>query len=136
MREEATRMQYALLIYTPEPTQEPSADAMAAELADYNAFGQHVTDRGAMRGGEALEPTATATTVRVIDGKTVTTDGPFAETKEALGGFYLVEAVDLDEAIGYAAMIPGAKHGCIEVRPVWDFAAAVAEQPITASASH
>ncbi len=129
-------MQYALLIYTAEPTQEPSADAMAEEMAEYNAFGQHVTDRGAMRGGEALEPTATATTVRVIDGRTVTTDGPFAETKEALGGFYLVEAADLDEAIGYAAMIPGARHGCIEVRPVVDFAAAGAEQPVTASASN
>lgn len=129
-------MQYALLIYTPEPTEEPSADATAEEMAAYNAFGQHVTDRGAMRGGEALEPTATATTVRVIDGRTVTTDGPFAETKEALGGFYLVEAADLDEAIGYAAMIPGAKHGCIEVRPIWDFSAATAEQAATAGATN
>ena len=68
--------------------------------------------RGAYQAGEALEPTSTATTVRVGDGQTVTTDGPFAETKEALGGFYLVEAADLDEAIAYAAMIPGARHGC------------------------
>ena len=75
-----------------------------------------------MLGGEALDSTATATTVRVVDGKTITTDGPFAETKETLGGFYLVEAADLDEAIAYAAMIPGARHGCIEVRPVWDYA--------------
>jgi hypothetical protein len=127
-------MQYALLIYTPEPAEEPSPEAIAAELAEYNAFGRHVSDRGAMRGGEALEPTATATTVRVIDGKTITTDGPFAETKEALGGFYLVEAADLDEAIAYAAMIPGAKHGCIEVRPVWDYAAEGAGEPATATA--
>ncbi len=132
-------MQYALLIYTPESTEEASADAMAEEMAAYDAFGQHVSARGAMRGGEALEPTSTATTVRVLEGKTVTTDGPFAETKETLGGFYLVEAADLDEAIGYAAMIPGAKHGCIEVRPVWDFAAALAasaDQAVTAGSAN
>ena len=70
-----------------------------------------------MKAGEALDSVATATTVRVVDGRTITTDGPFAETKETLGGFYLVEAADLDEAIAYAAMIPGARHGCIEVRP-------------------
>ena len=74
-----------------------------------------------MLAGEALDSTATATTVRVVDGRTITTDGPFAETKETLGGFYLVEAADLDEAIAYAAMIPGARYGCIEVRPVWDY---------------
>ena len=88
----------------------------------YNAFTEHVRSRGAMKAGEALDSVATATTVRVVDGQTITTDGPFAETKETLGGFYLVEAADLDEAIAYAAMIPGAKHGCIEVRPVWDYA--------------
>ena len=117
-------MQYALLIYTPEPTEEPSPEAIAAEMEGYNAFTEHLRDRGAMHGGEALDSTATATTVRVVDGKTITTDGPFAETKETLGGFYLVEAADLDEAIAYAAMIPGARHGCIEVRPVWDYGAA------------
>ena len=114
-------MQYALLIYTEEPTEAPPEEVMAAEMEAYNAFGQHITDRGAMKGGEALAPSSTATTVRVRDGRTISTDGPFAETKEVLGGFYLVEAADLDEAIGYAAMIPGAKHGSIEVRPVWDF---------------
>jgi hypothetical protein len=87
-----------------------------------------------MLGGEALDSTATATTVRVVDGKTITTDGPFAETKETLGGFYLVDAADLDEAIAYAAMIPGAKRGCIEVRPVWDYAAAGAEEPAASAA--
>jgi len=126
-------MQYALLIYTPEPTEEAPADAMVAEMAEYNAFSRYITDRGAMRGGEALESTAAATTVRVVDGKTITTDGPFAETKETLGGFYLVEAADLDEAIAFAAMIPGAKHGSIEVRPVFDYAAVGAERPLTAS---
>jgi len=114
-------MQYALLIYTEEPTEAPPEEVMAAEMEAYNAFGQHITDRGAMKGGEALASSSTATTVRVRDGRTITTDGPFAETKEVLGGFYLVDAADLDEAIGYAAMIPGAKHGSIEVRPVWDF---------------
>jgi hypothetical protein len=112
-------MQYALLIYTPEPSGDVPEDVMAAELDGYAAFTKHIVDRGVMKGGEALEPTATATTVRVQDGRTVTTDGPFAETKETLGGFYLVEAADLDEAIAYAAMIPGAKSGCIEVRPVF-----------------
>jgi hypothetical protein len=112
-------MQYALLIYTPEPSGDVPEDVMAAELDGYAAFTKHIVDRGVMKGGEALEPTATATTVRVQDGRTVTTDGPFAETKETLGGFYLVEAADLDEAIAYAAMIPGAKFGCIEVRPVF-----------------
>jgi hypothetical protein len=128
---EAPAMQYALLIYTTEPTEEVPAEAMEAEMAEYNRFTQHVAERGAFKAGEALFPTAMATTVRVRDGQTLTTDGPFAETKEALGGLYIVEAADLDEAIGYAAMIPGAKHGSIEVRPIVDFgdgsAAATAE---------
>ena len=128
-------MQYALLIYAEEPTEAPPEDAMAAEMEAYNAFGRHITDRGAMKGGEALAPIATATTVRVRDGRTISTDGPFAETKEVLGGFYLVEAADLDEAIGYAAMIPGAKHGSIEVRPVWDFSNAQSEAPAEAVAA-
>jgi len=114
-------MQYALLIYTPEREIEPTPQELGEEMEAYNAFTEHVRSRGAMKGGEALESVDTATTVRVVDGKTITTDGPFAETKETLGGFYLVEAADLDEAISFAAMIPGAKRGCIEVRPVWDY---------------
>jgi hypothetical protein len=129
-------MQYALLIYTPEPDGEVPAEDMAAQTADYDAFTQHLRDRGAMLGGEALDSTATATTVRVVDGKTITTDGPFAETKETLGGFYLIEAADLDEAIAYAAMIPGARNGCIEVRPVWDYAAAGVQEPAAATAGN
>jgi hypothetical protein len=125
-------MQYALLIYTEEPTEAPPDEQMVAQMEAYNAFGQHITDNGAMKGGEALAPTATATTVRVRDGRTISTDGPFAETKEVLGGFYLVEAADLDEAIGYAAMIPGAKHGSVEVRPVWDFNNAQSQAPAEA----
>jgi hypothetical protein len=114
-------MQYALLIYTPEREIEPTPQELGEEMEAYNAFTEHVRSRGAMKGGEALESVDTATTVRVVEGKTITTDGPFAETKETLGGFYLVEAADLDEAISFAAMIPGAKRGCIEVRPVWDY---------------
>ena len=79
---------------------------------------------------------ATATTVRVVDGRTITTDGPFAETKETLGGFYLVEAADLDEAISWAAMLPGAKHGCIEIRPVWDYKIAGIDEPVAATAGN
>ena len=75
-------MQYALLIYTPEPTEQAPDEEMAAQTAEYDAFSQHLRDKNAMLGGEALDSTATATTVRVVDGKTITTDGPFAETKE------------------------------------------------------
>lgn len=115
-------MRYALLIYTPEQTELPPDDVVQAEIDGYNAFTAHVKQRGAYEAGEALDSTATATTVRVRDGRTLTTDGPFAETKEALGGFYLVKAADLDEAIAYAAMIPGAQHGSIEVRPIYEWA--------------
>jgi hypothetical protein len=120
-------MQYALLIYGQERSEEVPEDLMAAEFGAYETLTAFLRDRGAMKGGEALEPTATATTVRVRDGKTLTTDGPFAETKEALGGFYLVEAADLDEAIRFAAMIPGATRGSIEIRPVFDVPYATAD---------
>jgi len=113
-------MQYALLIYGHEPSEAAPEDLMAAEFREYGAFTAFLRARGAMLAGEALEPTSTATTVRVVDGKTLTTDGPFAETKEALGGFYLVEATDLDEAIRFAAMIPGARRGSIEIRPIFN----------------
>jgi hypothetical protein len=124
-------MRYALLIYTAEPTEAPPPDVVQAETEGYNAFTDHIKQRGAYQAGEALDPTSTATTVRVREGKTLTTDGPYAETKEALGGFYLVEAADLDEAIAYAAMIPGARHGAIEVRPIFEWAA----QPEAATAA-
>jgi hypothetical protein len=113
-------MRYALLIYTAEPTEPVPDEVLSAEFGAYAAFTQHVRDRGGYQAGEALLGTSTATTVRVVDGRTLTTDGPFAETKEALGGLYIVDAADLDEAIAYAAMIPGAKHGAIEVRPIWE----------------
>ena len=129
-------MQYALLIYTPEREGDVPPEAIAAEMEGYDAFTEHVRSRGAMKAGEALDSVATATTVRVVDGKTITTDGPFAETKETLGGFYLVEAADLDEAISWAAMIPGARHGSIEIRPVWDYKIAGLAEPVTATAGN
>ena len=129
-------MQYALLIYTPEREGEVPPEELAAEMDGYNAFTEHVRSNGAMKAGEALDSVATATTVRVVDGKTITTDGPFAETKETLGGFYLIEAADLDEAIAYAAMLPGAKRGCIEVRPVWDYQIAGLEPAGSATAGN
>jgi hypothetical protein len=114
-------MRYLLLIYTEEPTEQPPAEVMAAETAGYNAFTEDIKARGIFEAGEALHPTSTATTVRIRDGQLLTTDGPFAETKEALGGFYLVDARDLDEAIEVAAKIPASKHGSIEVRPIFEF---------------
>jgi hypothetical protein len=116
-------MRYLLLIYGPEPTEDPAPEEAAAVMAAYNAFTEHIRSKNAYLGGEALEPTATATTVRVRDGQTLTTDGPFAETKEALGGYYLVEAKDLDEAIDFAARIPGSQIGSVEVRPIWELPA-------------
>jgi hypothetical protein len=117
-------MRYALLIVDPEsanPSPEPPTPEVAAQvMADYNAYTQMLRDRGAFLGGEALQPNPTATTVRVQDGRTITTDGPFVEAKEALGGFYLVEARDLDEAIELAAACPGARIGAMEIRPVWE----------------
>ncbi|TMF36133.1 MAG: YciI family protein [Chloroflexi bacterium] len=114
-------MRYLLLIYAEEPTEAPPPDVAAAELQGYNAFTEDIRRRGLFIAGEALHPTSTATTVQIKDGVLITTDGPFAETKEALGGFYLVEARDLDEAIELAGRIPAAKHGSIEVRPIWEF---------------
>ena len=121
-------MRYAVLIYdseTANPNPAPRDPQVRAETtATYNAYTTMLRDRGAYVGGEALQPVTTATTVRVRDGETLTTDGPFAETKEALGGFYLIDAADLDEALALAAQCPGARYGSIEVRPIYDFNAA------------
>jgi hypothetical protein len=115
-------MRYLLLLYEPElpaGTEVPT-ETMQAQLGAYAAFTQDVRDRGLFQAGEALEPTATATTVRVRDGRTTVTDGPFAETKEALGGFYLLDCQDLDEAVELAARIPSATRGSVEIRPIWE----------------
>ncbi|HEY2107648.1 MAG TPA: YciI family protein [Candidatus Binataceae bacterium] len=110
-------MQYMLLIYMNEANR-PNGPELAQVMQEYMAFTQDIVKAGKFKAGDRLEPTSTATTVRVRDGKTLTTDGPFAETREQLGGYYLVEAKDLDEAIALAARIPGARLGSIEVRPV------------------
>jgi len=116
-------MRYLLLIYSAETMEQPSDEAAAAQIAAYDRFTNEVNRRGVHRAGEALHPTTAATTVRVRGGETLTTDGPYAETKEALGGFYLIDARDLDEAIELAAMIPGAHDGGIEIRPIYEFGA-------------
>ena len=120
-------MRYLILIYEESsanpPAEPPPPDVAEATSNAYNAYSDMLRERGALVAGEALQPTATATTVRVRDGQTMTTDGPFAETKEALGGFYLIEAKDLDEALALGGACPGAKWGSIEVRPIVDFAA-------------
>jgi hypothetical protein len=114
-------MKYALLIYASEQDwANQSEEQGQAQFQEYMAFTKDVVDRSIYQGGEALQPIATATTVRVREGETLTTDGPFAETKEQLGGFYLVEAKDLDEAIEIAARIPDVRRGSIEVRPVME----------------
>jgi hypothetical protein len=112
-------MQYLLLIYTDESKLRAASQAdKDAMFREYGAYTASIIKTGNMKAGDALQPASTATTVRVREGKTLTTDGPFAETKEQLGGYYLVEAKDLDEAIKLAARIPGARSGSIEVRPV------------------
>jgi hypothetical protein len=114
-------MQYLLLIYEDEMRwANPSAPELMAEMGGYQKFGQE--NAGAIRGGNALQPTGTARTVRVREGKALVTDGPFAETKEQLGGYYLVEADSPAAAAALAAQIPGAKSGSVEVRPIQTFA--------------
>ena len=112
-------MQYLLLIYRNEAELGKMTPADREKMsAEYGAYTQSIIASGNFKAGDGLQPTTTATTVRVRDGKTLTTDGPFAETREQLGGYYLVEAKDLDAAITMAARIPGARDGSIEVRPV------------------
>jgi hypothetical protein len=114
-------MRYALLICTDESAQAAAGpDEIAAMRAAYDAFGAEMGARGVLQGGERLHPTTDATTVRVTGGEVVVSDGPFAETKEQMGGFYIVDCKDLDEAIEIASKIPAATHGLVEVRPIWD----------------
>ncbi|HEY1814977.1 MAG TPA: YciI family protein [Kofleriaceae bacterium] len=113
-------MQYLLLIYDNEKDWEtlpkPEYERM---MADYNALSADLAKSGELVGGNRLQPVANATTVRIRNGKNQITDGPFAETREQLGGYYLVEAKDLDEATKLALRIPSARIGSIEIRPVW-----------------
>ena len=115
-------MQYLLLIYENEKNFDPTNEAAVGELMQaYGAFTEELKASGAMQGGNALQNVDTATTVRVRNGDITKTDGPFAETKEQLGGYYLIEAENLDEAVKWAAKIPTAKAGSIEVRPIMTF---------------
>jgi hypothetical protein len=114
-------MRYALLICTDESSDAAlSPDEVGARYAEYAAFGETYATKGVLQGGERLRPTTDATTVRVRDGEVLTSDGPFAETKEQVGGYFVVDCRDLDEAIEVSAKLPGAKHGTIEVRPIWE----------------
>jgi hypothetical protein len=116
-------MQYILLIYENEAEAKGRSKEDGQRIyGEYMAFTASVKESGHMRAGEPLESSSTATTVRVKGGKTVRTDGPFAETREQLGGFYVVEAKDLDEAVGIAARIPASKTGSVEVRPIMKMA--------------
>jgi hypothetical protein len=113
-------MKYLLLIYGSEANMpKRSPEEMSATIKEYVAVSESLQARGQLLAAERLQPASTATTVRVKDQKTLTTDGPFAETKEQLGGFYFIEAKDLDEAIAVAAKLPAARTGSVEVRPIF-----------------
>jgi hypothetical protein len=115
-------MKYAFTIYGNESQRDSATPEQQQEMAQaYGAVTQEMQDKGVMVAGEGLYPTQSATTVRVRDGEREVTDGPFAETKEQLGGFYVLEVKDLDEAIEWAAKIPGSQFGSIEIRPVMVF---------------
>jgi hypothetical protein len=115
-------VQYMCLIYADETTrQNMTEDERNAVYGEYMALTESIKASGNYVAGDALQPTGTATTVRVRNGETLVTDGPFAETKEQLGGYYLIEAKDVDEALAIAARIPSARHGSVEVRPLMVF---------------
>lgn len=111
-------MKYVMMIYTdPVARGAVPTEEREAEYAQYMTYTQDVNNRGAYKGGEALQPATTATTVRVRNGEILKTDGPYAETKEQIGGFYILDCKDLDEAIELGSRIPSAVHGYIEIRP-------------------
>lgn len=115
-------MKYLCLIYENEQDwTEMSKEQTDAIMGEYFQFTDDIRQSGHLLAGEALQPVSTATTLRIRNGRLTTTDGPFAETKEQLGGFYMIEARDLNDAIQVAAKIPAARNGSIEVRPVIDF---------------
>ena len=125
--------QYMLLIYSPTEGG-PSPEEMQAEMPKWYEYTQALQDAGVMVAGDALQPTETATTVRVRNDDTVVADGPFAETKEALGGYYILDVPDLDEALKWAAKIPSAPYGSVEVRPVMVFDQPLPSEPSQAGA--
>ncbi len=115
-------MRYLCLIYEDEKAWQKLSEAeMQKGMAEYNAFTDNIKKNGNYVGGEALQPTTTAKSVRVRNGKISATDGPYVETKEQLGGYYLINAKDLSDAVQVASRIPGAKHGTVEVRPIMEF---------------
>lgn len=117
-------MQYMFLIYGDEKMEASATpEQQQAGMQEYFALNAEARAKNVFVVGEALHPTSSATSVRNRDGKLMTTDGPFAETREQLGGFYILDCKDLDEAIQWAGKIPGAKHGTIEIRPIVDFSA-------------
>ncbi len=120
-------MRYMLMVYESEdaPETPPTPEEIAASYAAHGAYYGELAERGIVQVAERLRPTSTATTVRVKDGKRLVTDGPFAETKERLGGINIFECKDLDEAIELAARFPtvAAGHGCMEIRPIWEASA-------------
>ncbi len=123
-------MQYMLLIFDDERVWGDLSEEERGRLyAEYGTFTNEIREAGALVSADQLQPSSTATLVQVRDGETLTTDGPFAETKEQLGGYYLIEAESLDEAIEWAAKIPSAKGGTIEVRPVVQLPASVEARP-------
>ena len=125
-------MHYLITIYGDESGWDDATPEQASEMmAAYGALGEAMKEAGVILGGEGLQPSSTATTVRVRDGETITTDGPFAETREQLGGYYLLDCKDLDDAISWAAKIPGAQNGSVEVRPVMDYEAMGREEAHT-----
>ncbi|MGI9607294.1 MAG: YciI family protein [Acidimicrobiales bacterium] len=115
-------MKYALLIYT-DPNGGPAdgSPEQMAEMQKWFGYSQEAGDAGVLLGGEGLQGTETATSVKVQDGNTITADGPFAETKELLGGFYLLDLPDMDAAIAWAEKIPSVGYGTVEIRPVMEY---------------
>ena len=117
-------MQYLLMIYSKEGAWEKLSVAEQQQgLAAYNAFTEAPKKSGALVGSNRLRPASTATTVRIANGKSQVLDGPYADTKEQLGGYYLIDVADLDAALAWASRCPGASHGIVEVRPLWSMAA-------------
>jgi hypothetical protein len=113
-------MEYLLMLYFKEDAWSTMTEAEQEQgMAAYLAYGEALTKAGVLKGSNRLRPTATATTVQVVDGKSQVLDGPYIESKEQLGGYFLIDVPDLDAAIAWAARCPGASHGIVEVRPIW-----------------
>lgn len=114
-------MKYMLLIYTDEAGYAAeSKTELEKRTGAYMAYAQAMQKAGVLRGGDRLKPTTAGSTVRVVGGKTKVQDGPYADTKEQLGGYFMIEVADLDQALTWAARCPGASHGSVEVRPIWE----------------